>query len=165
MEVSSNFAFWTKAQLASSAFYCIIIKHCEFFFQNGSKNLGRGTSTVRPKKNTVASMLAKSRTKGGRPPGERFKSTDSVGSGRVPELTIQPIYGDPRQSESPDGLRNLSSERGDSDNGHHTDNDSEAEINEDGTDDKSPAAKSSACMFCFSSFLPRGVCLWSWLVT
>ena len=56
-----------------------------------SKNLGRGNVTTKPKKNTVASLLAKTR-------GDGLSSSH-------PELTIEPIYSDQNFDQSSGGRR------------------------------------------------------------
>ena len=46
-----------------------------------SKNLGRGNQTTKPKKNTVASLLAQTR-----------RESDGALASSHPELTIEPIF-------------------------------------------------------------------------
>merc|ERR1712106_991775 len=55
--------------------------------KGASKNLGRGNVTTKPKKNTVASLLAQTR---GVPSNDRLSDTSLASS--HPELTIEPIY-------------------------------------------------------------------------
>jgi len=55
--------------------------------RSASKNLGRGNVTTKPKKNTVASLLAQTR---GVPTNERLSDNSLANS--HPELTIEPIY-------------------------------------------------------------------------
>eukprot|EP00092_Neocalanus_flemingeri_P068100 GFUD01083168.1.p1 GENE.GFUD01083168.1~~GFUD01083168.1.p1 ORF type:complete len:2042 (+),score=445.04 GFUD01083168.1:252-6377(+) len=55
--------------------------------RGASKNLGRGNVTTKPKKNTVASMLAQTR---GVPSNDKLSDNSLANS--HPELTIEPIY-------------------------------------------------------------------------
>ena len=73
----------TKSNLRTNSFYSQLQNESK----GASKNLGRGNVTTKPKKNTVASLLAQTR---GVPSNDRLSDTSLASS--HPELTIEPIY-------------------------------------------------------------------------